>query len=74
MIRSFGRFWYDFIVGDDWRIALGVVIALAITAGVSNTTALPTWWIVLAALMFLLPMSIHRVSRGVHRPPASTPE
>jgi hypothetical protein len=74
MIRSFGRFWYDFIVGDDWRVAVGVVIALAITAGVSYTTALPTWWIVLAALMILLPMSIHRVARGVQRPPASTPE
>jgi hypothetical protein len=30
-LRSFGRFWYDFIVGDDWKIAVGVVIALALT-------------------------------------------
>ena len=27
--RAFGRFWYDFIVGDDWRIAAGVVLVLA---------------------------------------------
>jgi hypothetical protein len=26
---AFGRFWYDFIVGDDWKIAVGVVLALA---------------------------------------------
>jgi hypothetical protein len=29
-IKSFGQFWYDFIVGDDWKIAVGVVIALAL--------------------------------------------
>ena len=29
LLRGFGRFWYDFIVGDDWRIALGVVVVLA---------------------------------------------
>ena len=29
-ITSFVRFWYDFIVGDDWKIAVGVVIALAL--------------------------------------------
>ncbi|MBA3329857.1 MAG: hypothetical protein H0T39_03110 [Actinobacteria bacterium] len=31
-VRGFGRFWYDFIVGDDWKIAAGVVAALGITA------------------------------------------
>ncbi|GAA5185941.1 hypothetical protein GCM10023322_31130 [Rugosimonospora acidiphila] len=25
-----GRFLFDFVVGDDWRIAVGVVAALAI--------------------------------------------
>ena len=28
-LRAFGAFWYDFVVGDDWRVAVGVVIALA---------------------------------------------
>lgn len=28
-IKSFGAFWYDFIVGDDWKIAVAVVLALA---------------------------------------------
>jgi hypothetical protein len=74
MIRSFGRFWYDFIVGDDWRVALGVVVALVITAVISHTTAVATWWIVLAALAILLPMSIHRVARRAQRPPASSPK
>ena len=28
-LRGFLRFWYDFIVGDDWRIAAGVLLVLA---------------------------------------------
>ena len=31
MIR-FLRFWYDFIIGDDWCIAAGVAIAVALSA------------------------------------------
>ena len=31
-LRSFGVFWYDFIVGDDWRGAAAVALALAATA------------------------------------------
>ena len=29
LIRGFARFWWDFVVGDDWRIAAGVVTVLA---------------------------------------------
>jgi hypothetical protein len=28
-IAGFARFWWDFVVGDDWRIAVGVVLVLA---------------------------------------------
>jgi hypothetical protein len=27
-LMAFGRFWWDFVVGDDWRIAVGVTLAL----------------------------------------------
>ena len=38
--KGFGRFWWDFIVGDDWRIAAGVVVVLAAGALlVANTSA-----------------------------------
>lgn len=30
--KAFGRFWFDFIVGEDWRIAAGVVAVLALGA------------------------------------------
>ncbi|MGH3381539.1 MAG: hypothetical protein ACRDP6_43100, partial [Actinoallomurus sp.] len=29
-LKAFGEFWYDFIIGDDWKIAVGVVVALAL--------------------------------------------
>ena len=31
-VKAFGQFWYDFIIGDDWKIAAGVVVALGLTA------------------------------------------
>ena len=30
-VVGFGRFWWDFIIGEDWKIAAGVVVVL--TAG-----------------------------------------
>jgi tryptophan-rich sensory protein len=61
-IKAIGAFLYDFVVGDDWRIAAGVVIALAITYGVSRTSA-PTWWVMPAAVVVLLPYGLWRAVR-----------
>jgi hypothetical protein len=38
-VRGFFRFWYDFVVGDDWRIAAGVVLVLAAGAALVATGA-----------------------------------
>ena len=59
-ITAFVKFWYDFVVGDDWRVAIGVVVALALTYVVSRTI-LPAWWILPAAVLFLLPTTLWRV-------------
>ncbi len=61
-LRAFGAFWYDFLVGDDWRVALGVVAALAITYGVSHTSV-PTWWLLPLAVVLLLPLTLWRAVR-----------
>jgi hypothetical protein len=29
-LRSFGRFWWNFIVGDDWHVAAGVGVAVGV--------------------------------------------
>ena len=55
--KAFLAFLYDFVVGDDWRIAVGVVIGLAVTYGVSRTTV-PAWWVLPVMLVVLLPASL----------------
>ena len=61
-VSAFGAFWYDFIVGDDWRVAAGVAVALVVTFAVSRETS-ATWWIVPAAVVVLLPYSLWRAIR-----------
>src|ERR1700734_105557 len=43
-IRSFAYFWYDFVVGDDWRLVVGVVAALGLTGLLAHATSLAAWW------------------------------
>jgi hypothetical protein len=40
-IRGFGQFWYDFLIGDDWKIAAAVVTTLVIGAVVLLTLTPP---------------------------------
>jgi hypothetical protein len=40
LVRGLARFAYDFVIGDDWRIALGVVVVLAAGALLVATGAL----------------------------------
>ena len=61
-LRAFGAFWYDFVVGDDWRVAVGVALALVLTFVVSQSTS-ATWWIVPVAVVLLLPYSLWRATR-----------
>jgi hypothetical protein len=43
-IRSFALFLFDFVVGDDWRLAFGVIAGLGLTALVAHTTSAAAWW------------------------------
>ena len=55
LIRGFARFWWDFIVGDDWRIAAGVIAVLALGALlVSQTSASDSVIVLVTALGTLL--------------------
>lgn len=61
-LRSFALFWWDFIVGDDWRIAAGIILALAGTAAIA-TTSVPVWWLVPIAVAALLAASLQRATK-----------
>jgi len=61
-LRQFGAFWYDFVIGDDWQVAAGVVIALAATYGL-HRAAVPAWWVLPVAVLLLLPYSLWRATK-----------
>ena len=61
-VRAFLAFCYDFVIGDDWRIAAGVAAGLAVTYAVSQTSV-PSWWVMPALLVIVLPASLWRATR-----------
>jgi hypothetical protein len=60
--RGFAAFWWDFIVGDDWRIAAGIIVAFAGTAGL-HAAGVAAWWLMPAAVAGLLGLSLWRAQR-----------
>ena len=61
-LRSFGRFWWNFIVGDDWRVAAGVAVALGLTAVLTHADV-NAWWLLPAAVVLVLGLSLRRAAR-----------
>jgi len=65
-LRGFGRFWYDFIVGDDWRVAVGVVIAVTCLY-VATHHGFNAWWFLPLAVSVLLATSVAIAARQARR-------
>jgi len=63
-VRSFGRFCYDFVVGDDWTAALVVVAAVGLTALLAHH-GIGAWWCMPFAVTASLVLSL---ARAVRRP------
>ena len=60
-MRRFARFWWNFIVGDDWRVAVGIAIGLGLTALVA-TTSVPAWWLLPLSVAAVLGLSLRRAT------------
>jgi hypothetical protein len=60
-LRSFGRFWWDFVVGDDWRVAAGIVVALGATK-LLTASGINAWWLPPPVVVLLLGMSLTRAA------------
>jgi hypothetical protein len=58
-LRQFGRFWYDFVIGDDWRLAVGALVALGLAGALAHADR-SAWWVVPAAVALLLGLSVLR--------------
>ena len=59
--RAFALFWWDFIVGDDWRIAAGLVLAVGLTSLLSHG-GVNAWWLLPVAVALLLAGSLWRAT------------
>ncbi len=55
-------FVWEFVVGDDWVIAIGVVAALGFTALIADGRA--AWWVMCLAVGLLLAFSVWRAARS----------
>lgn len=62
-LRAFGAFWYDFVIGDDWVVAAGVVVGLLGTWGL-HSAGVAAWWVLPVLLVVLLPVSLARAVSG----------
>ena len=50
---AFVRFWYHFIIGDDWAVAAAVIVALLVTA-LLNARGVVAWWLVPLVVIVLV--------------------
>ena len=58
---GFGRFWYRFIVGDDWTVAVAIAVGLVATA-LLNANGVAAWWLVPIVVVVMVGASLRRAS------------
>lgn len=62
IIRAVGGFlffWYDFIIGDDWRVAAGVVLGFIVT----HAIGIHSWWLMPVVVSAMLLYTLHEATR-----------
>jgi hypothetical protein len=64
--KAFALALWEFVVGEDWRIALGVALTLGSTALVASA-GIASWWVTPLAVLGLLALSIRRAARAASR-------
>jgi hypothetical protein len=62
-LRAFGAFWWNFVIGDDWRVAAGVAAGIGLTALLAHRD-LSAWWVLPATVAILLVASERRAARA----------
>jgi hypothetical protein len=61
-LKAFGAFWYDFIVGDDWHVAVAIAAGLALTAVLVHLAGVNAWWLLPVVALAALAWSLHRAT------------
>jgi hypothetical protein len=62
-VRRFLFFWWDFVVGDDWRVAAGIAVAIALTWALVDR-GVDAWWLLPLAVPLVLVESLRRAARS----------
>jgi hypothetical protein len=62
-IRRFLSFWYHFIVGDDWRIAAGVIVGLGLATISVHQAHVQVWWLLPLLVVTMLTLSLWLATR-----------
>ena len=60
-LAAFGRFWWDFVIGDDWVAAAGVAVAIGGTA-ILAAEGVTAWWLLPVGVVVVLYASLRRAS------------
>ena len=61
-LESFLEGVWEFVVGDDWVTAAGVVLALGLTALIAGSIS--AWWVLPVAVPLILGFSLWRATRS----------
>jgi len=62
-LKAFGHFWWDFVIGDDWLVAVLVAPAIGATA-VLAAASIAAWWLLPLAVPAVLWLSLRRAIRS----------
>ena len=62
-LARFGRFWWEFVIGDDWLVAVLVALAIGATAIVA-AAGVAAWWLLPLAVPLVLWLSLRRAIRS----------
>jgi len=63
-LAAFGRFWWDFVIGDDWVVAVLIAVAIGATAALAHS-GVTAWWLLPVAALLVLWLSLRRAVRSV---------
>jgi hypothetical protein len=62
-VRGSLQFLWDFVIGDDWRIALAVAVSLVLTLVLSDN-GVTAWWLLPLVVAVMLSVSVWTVARN----------
>ncbi|HUK44870.1 MAG TPA: hypothetical protein VLV28_06230 [Gaiellaceae bacterium] len=58
---SFVRFWWEFVVGDDWLVAVAVAAGIGATAALASEHV-AAWWLLPLVVALALYVTLRRAT------------